>query len=159
MIVAIVLALLFTTLAHAGPPTLSVCEAARVGEKLDGKTVQIVGVWRSRSGVGLFDELVDDTCPGIEIHTVFTPSSLPHPPPPRRYKLDVRSAREAQHVTEKALADGRGVSATIAGLLYVARKEDYVPARPLGSGVAVPPPHKWYPLVLLVEAVPQIRER
>jgi hypothetical protein len=109
--------------------------------------------------VGLFDELVDKACPEIEIHTVFTPTSLPHPPPPSKYKLDVRSAQNAQRVTEKALADGRVVSATIAGVLYLEKKEDYVPSHSLENGAIVPPPHKWYPLVLLIEAVRDIRER
>lgn len=159
MIVAIMLALFFTTRTPAAPRAMSVCEVARIGGKLDGKAVRIMGVWRSRSGVGLFDELVDNTCPGIEIHVVFTPVSLPHPPPPTGYKLDVRSAGKARRLTEKALADGREVSATIAGLLYVEKKEDYVPARSSENGVIAPPLHKWYPLVLLLEAVPEIRER
>ena len=57
------------------------------------------------------------------------------------------------------LVDHRNVSATIIGVLYVQKKEDYVPARSSTNGVTVPPPHKWYPLVLLVEAVPKINER
>ena len=158
MIVAAVLAAILVSSGAAVPRVLSVCEAARVGEGLDGKTVRIMGDWRSHSGSGLFDELLDNSCPGVEIHVVFTPSSLPHPPP-AEYKLDVKSARNARRVAEKAVADGRDVSAMIVGLLYVQKERDYVQARPSGKGVTIPPHHKWYPLVLLVEAVPEIKER
>ena len=108
--------------------------------------------------MGLFDQLVDTKCPGVEIHVVSTAASLPHPPPVG-YKLDVKSARIAQRVAEKALANGRDLSATILGVLYVQKKEDYIPARPLNDDVTLPPHHKWYPFVLLLEAIPDIKER
>lgn len=157
--VTILIAVLFATLAPAASPDLSVCDAVRLGDKLEGKTVRIKGVWRSLTGTGLFDELIDNSCPGIEIHVVFTVASLPHPPPPTGYKLNVKSARNAERVAEKALADGRDVSATILGVVYAQRREDYVPARQLENGVIIPPHHKWCPLVLLVRAVPEIKER
>ena len=49
-------------------------------------------------------------------------------------------------------------SATIVGVLYVQRKEDYIPERPLNRDVMIPPHHKWYPLILLVESVVDIKE-
>lgn len=154
-----ILTILFSAFVAAVPSTMSVCAALRTGAKLDGKTVRVAGVWRTSSGTGLFDELVDDTCPELGIiHVVFTGDGLQYPPP-QNYKLDVGSAKRAQRIAAKALANHRDVAATIEGVLYVQRKEDYVPARPLTSGVMIPPAHKWYPLVLLVEAVPEIRER
>jgi hypothetical protein len=62
-------------------------------------------------------------------------------------------------VAEKALDDGRDLFATIVGIWYVQKKEDYVPARPLNKDVMIPPHHQWYPFVLLIEAVPEIKER
>jgi len=153
------LAVIFGSLALATPPTMSVCETARVAGQVDGKTVRIKGVWRQAfSGDGIFDELVDDKCPEVVIHVVATESSLPTPPP-AGYTVDVASARHAKRVAEKALADGRNLSATIVGVLYVQKKEDYVPARPLNREVTIPAPHKWYPLTLLIESVPDLKER
>jgi hypothetical protein len=133
--------------------------AISAGEKLDGQTIRVAGLWRSSTGVGLFDELVDNKCSELgAIHVVFTGNGLQRPPP-KGYTLDVRSARHAQSVTDKALADGRDVSATIKGVLYVQKRQDYVPAHRLPDGRTIPPPHKWYPLVMLVEAIPEITER
>ena len=159
MTTATALAVLLASLASGSQVSLSVCEAARIGERLDGKTVRIKGVWREAfSGEGLFDELVDDECPEIAIRVVATDVSVGRPAPPG-YKLDHRSIRRAQRVAEKALADGRNLSATIEGVLYVQKKEDYVPTRPLNNDVIIAPHHKWYPLVLLIQAVPDVRER
>ena len=154
-----IVAVLFATVGAAVPPTISVCAAVSASEKLDGKTVRVAGVRRTSSGTGLFDELVDETCPELGIiHVVFTVDALQHAPR-KNYKLNVGSAKRAQRIAAKALADHRGVFATIEGVLYVQKEEDYVPARPLTNGVMIPPPHKSYPLVLLVEAVPDVRER
>lgn len=123
MKILIVSALLFRNLAAAPPSIFSVCEAARAEDRLDGKTVRISGVWRqSNPALEIFDELVDTTCPEVGIHVVATVASLPHPPPPVGYKLDAKSTQIAQHVAEKALADGRDLSATIVGVLSYRRK-------------------------------------
>ena len=158
--VFLILGALWAADAPAASPDLSVCDAVRRGDELDGKTVRIKGVWReASSGAGLFDELVDESCPGIEIHVVVSAEGFSSHPPPRGYKLDVKTARNAQHVAEKALADGRDLSATILGVVYEQKREHYIPARQLENGVILPPHHKWYPLVLLVKAVPEIKER
>lgn len=151
--------MLLASRALAAPGSLSVCQAVQARDQLDGKIVRIRGVWREAfPDSGLFDELIDGRCPGAEILVVTTVASLPHPPP-AGYRIDMKSAIRAQRVAEKALVDGRDLSATIIGVLYLQKKEDYVPARPLSVGVAVPPHHKWYPLVLLVESVPDVKER
>jgi hypothetical protein len=158
-VIAIIAVVVIASLAAAPERALSVCEAARVSDQLDGKMVRISGVLRkAHPALDLFDELVGTKCPGVEIHVVATVGSLPVPPP-AGYKLDEKSTRMAQRVAEKALADGRDLSATIVGVLYVQKKQDYVPARPLNKDVMVPPHHKWYPLVLLIESVPHIQER
>lgn len=155
----VTVATILAGLASAAPAALSVCEVARAGEQLDGKTVRIRGVLREAfPGAKLFDELADEGCPEITIHVVTTDVSLPHPPPPG-YKLDMRSAEHAQRVAEKALASGHHLSATILGVLYAQKPEDYVAAKPLNKKVTIPPHHKWYPFVLLIEAVPEIKEQ
>ena len=156
---AISLLLLFGSLATSSSRTLTVCQAARFGTQLDGKTVLVKGVWlEAFPGAGLFEELVDDKCPEIRVHVVSTPASLPYPPP-IGYKQDAKSTEHAQRVAEKALNDGRDLVATIVGIWYVQKKEDYVPARPLNKDVTIPPHHKCYPFVLLIQAVPEIKER
>lgn len=160
MRIAIVgLAALLTRPAIGAPAhALSVCETVR-GKDLDGKIVRIKGVWQeSFAGAGVFDELIDGKCPEVIIHVVASNGSLPHPPP-QEYRLDVVSVRQAQHVAERALADGRDLSVTIVGVLYVQKREDYVPARPLSKDVMVPPHHKWYPFILLIQSIPNVQER
>ncbi len=159
MTIFIVLGTLLGSLAYAADPPLSVCELARVGEQFDGKTIRIKGVWRKAFAESkIFEELVDDRCSNVEIHVVATDASLPHPPPPG-YKLDLRSTRKADRIAQRALATGRDLSATIVGVLYAQKKDDYVPAKPLSTKLTIPPHHKWYPFVLLIQAVPEVKER
>jgi hypothetical protein len=162
MKIAVGLGLLCAILAAAPPDTISVCEAARYGDQLDGRIVRVRGVWRQAfpqlAIFDIFDEIVDAECPEIEVQVVSNGTSLPRPPP-GDYKVDLRSVRKARRVAEKASANGRNVFATIVGVMYVVKKEDYVTARPLGTGIIIPPHHKWYPLVLLVESVPRIQEQ
>lgn len=157
MIFALLLAMFFALPAPGVPATISVCQVGSAGEKLNGTTVQVTGIWRSLSGSGLFDELVDDSCPGSEIHVVFSVGSLPSPPPPT-YRINTKSVGHAERLTQKALADRRRVFATIVGIIYVQRETDYVPSHPLGNGTTVPPRHKWYPFTLLIQSVPTVRE-
>ncbi len=141
------------------PRALSVCEAAKTGDHLDGETVRIKGVWRQAfPQLGLFDELTDSACAGVEIRVVANAESAGHIPP-ADYKLDAKSTRIAQRIARKALADRRDLSATMVGVLYVQKKEDYIPARPLNKAATVSPHHKWYPMVLLIESVPEVKER
>ena len=52
--------------------SFSVCQAVRMGEELDGK-VRIQGVLRKAfPKAEIFDEFIDEKCPGVEIHVVFT---------------------------------------------------------------------------------------
>ena len=146
---AVVSAVIFASSALGAPRTISVCEANRAGDQLDGTTVRITGVLRqAHPALQLFDELVDANCPEVEIHVVANIGSFPVAPP-AGYKLDRRSARIAQRVAEKALADGRDLSVTIVGVRHVQTKNDST----------IPPHHKWYPLLLLIESVPEIKER
>lgn len=159
MKIAIGLALLLGSAASGASATISVCGAARAGDELDGRTVRIRGTWREAfPGARLFDELVDPEWPGVEFHVVSSPVSLPYPPP-TDYKLDAGSMRRAERVLERAVAGGGNVSATMVGVLYVTKKEDYVPARPLNSSVTIPPHHKWYPLVLLIRSISRLHEQ
>lgn len=154
------MATLLASSAFAAEPSLSVCDVARMGERLDGKVIRITGVWRvNYPGEDQFEKIVDDHCPEIEIRVVATEASLPHPPPPKGYKLDRSSALRAERVARKALDNGHDLFATIVGFLYMQREEDYVPARPLRNGVIVPPRHKWYPFVLLIQTIPKVKER
>ena len=158
--VAVLLTTLLASIACASTRTITVCEADRISQKLDGRTARIRGVWRrSFPKAEILDELVDERCPTVEIHVVTSEASLPHPRAPQGYKLDKRSAGRAQRVAEKAIADGRELSVTIVGVLYVQKKEDYVPARPLNKDVMIPPHHKWSRLVLLIQAIPEVNER
>ena len=126
---------------------------------MNGKTVSVKGVWRQAFPTAdIFDELVDDTCPEVVIRVVATAFSSASPPP-AGHRLNMASARHAQRIAEKALADHRNLFATIVGVLYVQKKDDFVPARPLNQEVTIPPPHKWYPLVLLIESIPEVKER
>ena len=112
-------AAIFASLALGPPRTIAVCEANRAGNQLDGMTVRIRGVWRQAyPALRLFDELVDASCPEVEIHVVANIGSFPVTPPVG-YKLDRKSAQIAQRVAQKALADGRDLSATIVGVLHV----------------------------------------
>lgn len=154
----IILAVLLSTLGSAAPRALSVCETTRVGEQFEGKSVRISGTWRKAfPGSETFDELTDDKCPGVQIQVVAAVGSLPHAPP-SSYKLDPTSVRRAQNVATKALVDGHDLSVTIVGVLYAQKREDYVPAQPLSNKVTIVPHHKWYPFILLIESIPEIRE-
>ena len=158
MTIAPMLVAFFGVLASAAPSTISVCQAAHVADQLNGKTVRISGIWqRSFPKSQLFDELVDAKCPDVQIRVVTTSASLAQPPP-ANYKLDLKSAQHARDLAEKTLTDGRDLDVIIVGILYVQKEEDYVAAKPLNKDVTIPPHHKWYPLVLLVQSVPYIKE-
>lgn len=155
----VALGTLLAGLAYAVPPELSVCEVASAGGKLDGKMVRVSGVWRKAfPAATIFEELVDDRCPETEIHVVATDASLPYAPP-SGYKPDLASIRKADRIARKALADKKDLRVTMVGVLYVQKKDDYVPGKPLSKDLTVPPHHKWYPLVLLIRAIPDVKER
>ena len=158
MTLAPMLAAFIGVLASAAPPDLSVCQAVQVADQFNGHTVRISGVWRrSFPKSQFFDELADSKCPDVQIRVTTTSAALAQPPPPN-YKLDLKSAQQAQGVAEKALKDGTDLDAIIVGILYVQKEKDYVAERPLDKNVTIPPHHKWYPLILLVESVPFVRE-
>jgi hypothetical protein len=132
----------------ASEPTLSVCTAASSAQHLDGKIVRVRGVLKQASpSAAFFDELFDDSCSEIKIHVISADSSfLAHAP--KGYKPDPQSVERVQHLAAEAAVKGRDLTATVQGVFSVQKKEDYVQQR-----------HKWYPLVLVIQGLSDVKER
>jgi hypothetical protein len=135
----------------------SVCDVARLGRDLDRKTITVRGVWRPAAPESrIFDELADSQCHRIEVLVVTYNRSLPSPPPPG-FKLDSGSVRRALRIAEKTFANKREVSATIVGFLYAQEEQANSGYRTLPNGVIVPPHHQWYPLILLIQSIRDVK--
>jgi hypothetical protein len=135
----------------AAPPkqVLTVCDVVRSGERLNGNIIRVAGILRdaySQSEDPYFDVLVDDNCKGVEIHVVSADSAFLANAPPD-YRPDMRSVRRAERVVKKAATDGRELSATVEGVLYVQEKDD-----------SPRPRHKWYPFIIVIQAVRDVKE-
>ena len=147
LITLIVLAALPVGFAEKPAQILTVCDVAHSGDQLDGKVVQVKGMLRSRTANPYFDELVDENCKDVQVHVVSADASF-LANAPAAFKPDLRSIRRAAQVADKAAADGRELYGTVVGLMYVQKKDGSTPTR-----------HKWYPFIIVVQAIRDVKER
>lgn len=149
-----VLIVLSAATAGEKPREVNICDVVRLASQLNGKIISVRGLLRNSETPEdpYFDELVPERCSDVEdrqivIHIVSPDAHLLANPPPG-YKPDKKSVRRTEPIFKKAAADRKAVLVTVEGLFQVWHRD-----------TRMPPRHKQYSEVIVVQAYRRAKER